>query len=123
VQRQPGTALAFVGGFAVISGFPPFGLILSEVLIIFGAFRQGQILSVSVLILCLILIFAGASRSIIQMACGDWEGEIATAERRWRLIPQFILLAASVTLTVWMPESMEQTIQSAIAALGGVIHG
>jgi hydrogenase-4 component F len=123
VQRQPGTACAFVGGFAGISGFPPFGLFLSELLIIFGAFQQGKIISVSLLILCLILIFAGASRSIIQIASGDWEGEIAIAETRWRLIPQFILLAASIVLTVWMPESMEQNIYSAIAAIGGVIHG
>jgi hydrogenase-4 component F len=123
VRCQPGTACAFVGGFAGISGFPPFGLFVSELLIILGAFRQGRILSVSILILCLILIFAGASRSILQIACGDWEGEIAVGEKRWRLIPQFVLLAASVTLTLWLPESMEQTIQSAVAAIGGGIHG
>ncbi|NLC71761.1 MAG: hydrogenase [Desulfuromonadaceae bacterium] len=120
---QPRTAIALVGGFAGISGFPPFGIFLSELLIIFGAFQKGSYSSVAVLIFSLILIFAGASRSIIRISFSNWEGQMKIGENLPRIAPSWILLLTSIGLTVWMPEKMEQIIQAVMTAIGGSLHG
>ncbi len=122
-RLMPRTFVAFFSGFAGISGFPPFGLFISELLIILGAFQQGAYVVVTLFILCLILIFAGASRSVIRMSFGSWNGEIQTGEKLLRIIPSYVLLAASVTLCIWIPDRIYQLILNAVAAIGGGFHG
>jgi hydrogenase-4 component F len=56
---MPKTFVAFFGGFAGISGFPPFGIFIGELLIIIGAFRTGNYIGVGLFILSLCVIFAG----------------------------------------------------------------
>jgi hydrogenase-4 component F len=119
----PKTFLAFFAGFAGISGFPPFGIFVSEILIIMGAFQQGRIISVSFFILALILIFAGASRLVMKMSFGAWNDEILVDENMARVLPSYALLLTSIILCVWLPDSLYQTILSAIATIGGSANG
>ncbi len=118
----PKTFTAFFAGFAGISGFPPFGIFVSELLIIIGAFQQGKTWSISIFILALTLIFAGASRLVTKMcfaACDD--PEVLVKENWARTLPSFALLLASITLCIWLPDPLYQTILSAIATIGGNI--
>jgi hydrogenase-4 component F len=120
----PKTFTAFFAGFAGISGFPPFGIFISELLIIIGAFQQGRNITVSIFIFALILIFAGASRLVSRMcfaSCDD--AEIIVKENLARTLPSFALLLASIVLCVWMPDSLYQTILAAIATIGGGVNG
>ncbi len=120
----PRTFTAFFAGFAGISGFPPFGIFVSELLIIIGAFQQGKKISVSIFILALILIFAGASRLVTRMCFASCEDPQILVEENWaRTLPSFALLAASLALCIWLPTSIYQTILSAIATIGGGING
>ncbi|MDD3813968.1 MAG: proton-conducting transporter membrane subunit [Desulfocapsaceae bacterium] len=119
----PKTFTAFFAGFAGISGFPPFGIFVSELLIIMGAFQQGRTIEVSIFILALILIFAGASRLVMKMSFGKWDEEILVDENWTRVLPSYALLLTSVILCVWLPDSLYQTILSAIATIGGSVNG
>ena len=120
----PRTFTAFFAGFAGISGFPPFGIFISEVLIIMGAFQQGKNISVSIFIFALILIFAGASRLVTRMCFSSCENPDILVEENWaRTLPSFALLAASLALCIWLPDSLYQTILSAIATIGGGVNG
>ncbi len=119
----PKTFTAFFAGFAGISGFPPFGIFVSELLIIIGAFQKGRTISVSIFILALILIFAGASRLVMKMSFGKWDEEILVDENWARVLPSYALLLTSVILCVWLPDSLYQTILSAIATIGGSVNG
>jgi len=120
----PKTAATFVAGFAGISGFPPFGLFISELLIIFGAVKAGRYVVVAIFIFCLILVFAGASRLVIQMVFGTRESDEILVPEQWkRALPPLVLLLTSMALVIWMPESITQTIIRAIATIGGTIHG
>ncbi len=119
----PKTFTAFFAGFAGISGFPPFGIFVSEILIIMGAFQQGWTVSVTVFIAALVLIFAGASRLVMRMSFGSYSGEILVDENLARTLPSYALLLTSIVLCVWLPDSLYQTIISAIATIGGGIHG
>lgn len=119
----PKSFTAFFAGFAGISGFPPFGIFVSELLIIMGAFQQGRKISISIFILALILIFAGASRLVMKMSFGKFDGDILIDETWLRVIPSYALLITSFILCVWLPDSIYQAILSAIATIGGGING
>ncbi|OQX06527.1 MAG: hydrogenase [Desulfobulbaceae bacterium A2] len=120
----PKTAVTFFAGFLGISGFPPFGLFLSELLIILGAIRAGRLVTVSLFIFCLVLIFAGASRLVLRMVFGDRDDDEMLVPERWlRVMSPLLLLLTSLALVIWMPETLTQTILKAISPIGGSIHG
>ncbi len=120
----PKTGITFFAGFAGISGFPPFGLFISELLIILGAIKAGRYVAISIFIFCLILIFAGASRLVMQMVLKDRDDvEIQVPEKWMRALPPLILLLTSLALVIWLPDSLYQTIQNAISSVGGTVNG
>ncbi len=120
----PITAATFLAGFAGISGFPPFGLFISELLIILGAIKAGRYVVISIFIFCLILIFAGASRLVMQMVFGEnEENDILVPEKWARALPPIILLLTSLALVIWLPDSIFHTIQNAISSIGGTVNG
>jgi len=124
VNLLPKTCIVFFAGFVGISGFPPFGIFVSELLIIMGAFQQGRNICVSIFIFALILIFAGASRLVMRMSFApSSEPGILVEENLARTLPSFALLLASIALCVWLPETVYQTILSAIATIGGGVNG
>ncbi len=119
----PKTFVAFFAGFVGISGFPPFGIFVSELLIIMGTFQQGRSISITIFILALVLIFAGASRLVMKMSFGKWDDEILLDETMARVLPSYALLLTSIILCIWLPDSLYQKILSAIATVGGSING
>ncbi len=124
LKTFPKTGIAFFAGFVGISGFPPFGLFVSELLIILGAIKAGRYVAISIFIFCLILIFAGASRLVMQMVFGEREDdEILVPEKWMRALPPLILLLTSLALVIWLPDSIYQTIQNAISSIGGTVNG
>jgi hydrogenase-4 component F len=124
LQLFPKTGATFFAGFAGISGFPPFGLFISELLIILGAIKAGRYVAISIFIFSLILIFAGASRLVMQMVYGEREeSDILVPENWWRALPPIVLLLTSLALVIWLPDSIFQTIQNAISSIGGTVNG
>ncbi len=123
VRRLPGTFLSFFGGFIGIAGLPPFGVFLSELLIILGAIRQGHTLASGLFIAGLVLVVAGFARIVTSMAFGPCQEEVLVEEHRLRVLPPLALLLTSAVLCVWMPEALYRTIVNTIAVIGGTIHG
>ena len=119
--HMPKTFVAFFAGFAGISGFPPFGMFIGELLIIVGAFRAGHYTMAAIFILSLCFIFAGLSNQIIKMSFGDVLDDITTPfpEKACLVWPQYVLLLTSLALCVWMPDILYQTIIDAATAMGG----
>jgi hydrogenase-4 component F len=118
-SRMPRTCVAFFGGFAGISGFPPFGIFLGELFIIIGAFRAGHYLGVGLFILSICVIFAGFAKHVIKISFGDHDGEVRQAESPLMVWPQYALLLTSVVLCFWMPERLYDTIVHAVHTIGG----
>ncbi len=118
-RLMPKTFVAFFAGFVGISGFPPFGIFISKLLIILGAFQMGRHFSISVFIFAIIVIFAGAARLVMKMSFGKYEKDITVDENLMRVVPLYALLLASIILSVWMPDSLYQTILDAISTVGG----
>ncbi len=124
LQQFPRTAITFFAGFTGISGFPPFGLFISELLIIFGAVKTGRYAVLAFFIFCLILIFAGVSRLVMRMVFGKRQNnEILVPEHWMRTLPPLVLLLTSTLLLIWLPDSMARILAEAVATIGGAIHG
>lgn len=124
LRLLPKTGAAFFAAFAGISGFPPFGLFVSELLIILGAIKAGRYVAISIFIFSLILIFAGASRLVMQMVFGQrHDDEILVPETWVRVLPPIVLLLTSLALVIWLPDTIYQTIQNAISSIGGTVNG
>jgi hydrogenase-4 component F len=122
VRRMPRTFLAFCAGFAGISGFPPFGIFIGEIFIVMGAFRGGHHVALGFLLASLCVVFAGFANHVLRMAFDDGGGaggEAPLAERTGMLWPQYALLAVSLVLCVWVPETLDRTIVHAVNTIGG----
>ncbi|WP_292460727.1 proton-conducting transporter membrane subunit [Methanothermococcus sp.] len=101
----PKTAFAFTLGAIGITGFPPLGLFLSELLIIFGAFAGHHYIVGLLLIIGLILVIAGFSKKIISI-CYSKSKEykvVKPLKESFGLYgPSLILLFLSFIITILM---------------------
>ncbi|MBC2734622.1 MAG: hydrogenase [Desulfobacteraceae bacterium] len=118
-RRMPKTFVAFFGGFAGISGFPPFGIFIGELFIIMAAFRTGHYLAVGLFVLSLCVIFAGFARHVMKISFDDVDTTIQIEETSIMVWPQYALLTTSMVLCFWIPETLYQTIVQALATTGG----
>ncbi|MGW8192852.1 MAG: proton-conducting transporter transmembrane domain-containing protein [Desulforhopalus sp.] len=123
VRSMPKTFVSFFAGFIGISGLPPFGLFISEVVIIVGAFQERRYVSVGMFLFTLVLVAAGAGRIFMSMSYGDTSEKLLIREKTLRLLPAYTLLLASLCLCIWMPDSVYATILNSIKILGGATHG
>ena len=124
IKYFPKTFLSFFAGFVGISGLPPFGIFISELFILIGAFQTGHPISAVLFMFSLLLVLAGAAQIVTDMSFGGNEQETPFGKERWlRIVPPYVLLLTSVVLCVWMPNEMYNTIMNTIQIIGGTIHG
>jgi hydrogenase-4 component F len=123
IKYFPKTFLSFFTGFIGISGLPPFGIFISELFILIGAFQTGHPISAVLFMFSLLLVLAGAAQIVTDMSFSVGECETFGKESLLRIVPPYVLLAASITLCVWMPNAMYNAIMNTIQIIGGTIHG
>jgi hydrogenase-4 component F len=123
VNKLPKTFVSFFAGFIGISGLPPFGMFISEMVIIIGAFQKHRYISVALFLFALVLVFAGAGRVFMTMSFGESSDKLLVKEKTLRLVAPYVLLLASITLCIWMPDVIYNAIIHAIDMVGGDIHG
>lgn len=119
VSRMPKTFVAFLGGFAGIAGFPPFGLFIGELLIIIAAFRTGHHVEIGLFILSLCVILAGLANNVLKISFDGSRPTRQVAEATGMVLPQYVLLMTSLVLCFWMPDTLYQTLIHAANAIGG----
>ena len=124
----PKTFCCYFAGCLGIAGLPPFGLFLSEMLILFAAFQQGLPLTGLLFAALLVLVLAGFTQGALRMSLGiEGHDESKSAarpkEQLLQVLPPLTLLSCSVLLCLWIPEPLRQVINDSIVLLGGHIHG
>jgi hydrogenase-4 component F len=123
VQLLPKTFVTFFGGFIGISGLPPFGIFISELMIVLGAFQTGHPVAAGLFIASLILVLAGFAQIVTSMSFAPCDEEVLVPEQMLRVIPPLLLLLTSIALSVWMPDALFQTLTDTISMIGGTVHG
>lgn len=122
IRHLPKTYVSFFAGFIGISGMPPFGMFISEMVIIIGAFQERRYICVTLFMLALTLVGAGVGRIFMSMSYGETTKKVLVKENTIRLLPSYALLLASVGLCIWMPEIVYTTILNSIKIIGGITH-
>jgi hydrogenase-4 component F len=123
LHRMPATGWLFLAGFLAISGFPPFGLFLSEFGIVRAALSNGHAWVGGVLLLLLAVAFVGMATNVLSMVQG--RAETANPAREpllARLMPALLALAILV-LGVYVPPPLERVLRQAAADIGGPALG
>jgi len=128
IKTMPVTgALLLVGGLA-IAGMPPFNIFLSEFLVMTSGFGSGQFLAASLMILLLVVIFAGFLRHLVPMVFGSPKGPgSAVPSDAWpgehgagmlAILPMVILVALVVVLGFYIPQPLQTLIRDAVHVFG-----
>jgi len=114
LRAAPLTGILWVVGFLAITGSPPFGSFLSEFTILHAAFNQGRIVVAILYLALLALVFVGMAGTVLQMAQGEPDSEIAGPKPSMlRIIPPMMLAICILVLGVYMPPHLDELLHAA----------
>jgi hydrogenase-4 component F len=121
VWRQfPVQGALWLAGAAAITGAPPFGLFLSELIILRAGFEGGYAWAVYAMVVLLIVIFIGFLNHFRAMY---FDGENASAAppakiSRWCVAPMWLALAPLLVFGLWWPSELWNYFLLAARSLG-----
>jgi len=117
----PVSAAIFLAGFFAITGSPPFGPFVSEVLILGAAFAAGRWLVGGLFLVFLFLVFAGMGGTSLAALQGRPSPGARSSPYRdsfTTAAPAIVLLAAVLVLGLYLPGPLRALLEAAAAALG-----
>jgi hydrogenase-4 component F len=111
----------WLAGAAAITGAPPFGLFLSELVILRAGFERGYDWAVYVMVVLLIVIFIGFLNHFRAMYfnAGTASDKSPTPVSRWCVAPMWLALAPLLVFGVWWPSDMWDHFMAAAHVLAG----
>jgi hydrogenase-4 component F len=116
----PVTALLMgVAALAAI-GLPPFGLFLSELIIISGGIAAGQVTASVLILVALVASFCGILQQLTRILLGAPKREHVSDARRTDGVPAMALLLGSlVVFSLWLPAPLLELMHRAAGIIGG----
>lgn len=120
LRRLPISGTLFLLSFFAVTGSPPFGLFVSEMLILKSIFAAGRWLVGALFLVCLFVVFAGMGATSLAALQGrppaaarksDYRDGFATAA------PALLLLGLVLLFGLHLPDAMKNLIAEAAAAL------
>jgi len=128
IKVMPVTGVFMLIGGLAIMGMPPFNIFVSEFLVLTSGFGGGQFLAASVMILLLVVIFAGFIRNLAPMVFGNprESGKAVPAEATigrddmgaLAILPMAVLAALVIILGFYMPGPLQTLIRDAVQVFG-----
>ena len=116
----PATGALWLMGFFAITGSPPFGTFLSELLILKGALDAGRTVIAVVYLALLAIIFIGMATSFLRMAQGaPPKPIIRTGESLLSILPPAAFAAVVFVLGVYIPPPLLALLRRLALSLGG----
>jgi hydrogenase-4 component F len=122
LRSLPITGPLWMAGFLAIAGAPPFGLFVSELIILKGALQTGKVFVAAVYLTALGVIFVGMARIVLPMVYGeaDETAGLGSGHGRdaWAVLPPMALGAAVLMLGLYLPPWLQQALTGAVRAAG-----
>lgn len=116
IRTQPAVGWGLVLGTAAIAGFPPFGLFVSEFLLLIATMEAKPWLSLG-LLMGLLIAFAGLFRHIQPMVYGNQpEGQTPV---KANMLPVYLHLALTLWLGLALPSALAQWFDQATRLITG----
>jgi hydrogenase-4 component F len=123
LRRIPWSGVLWVAGFLAITGSPPFGPFLSELVILKAAIDGGHPLIAALYLALLVIIFVGMGTIVLRMAQpGEADAPPPPAgprETAGAIVPPLALACAVLLLGVWVPPALHRLLERASASLLG----
>ncbi len=131
IRVLPISGVLWVAGFLSITGSPPFGPFLSELIILRSAIEQGQPIVAAAYLLLLSIIFIAMAAIVLRMyqgsafldpAGGRQPGSgpaVPAVESPLAVIPPIILAVSVLVLGVYFPPMLKDLLQHAAREIAG----
>jgi len=120
MRIMPFTGAIFAIGIFAIAGMPPFSIFTSELGIILSAFGKGRYLTAALVLIFLLLVFAGFVTRMLRMFFGEPEGEIIKGEFGAINLAAIIVLLAVICITgLYLPPNIRSLMESAARIITG----
>lgn len=126
--RFPVTGALWLAGAVAITGAPPFGLFVSELTLMRAGFATSNAWAVIVLMLLLIVIFAGFLNHFRAMYLDDRPVErpltppSAVVASTWMSAPMWLALIPVFVFGLWWPQGLWHFFATIAADLGGPVR-
>jgi hydrogenase-4 component F len=119
--RYPVQGSLWLAGAAAITGAPPFGLFLSELVILRGGLEMHYAWAVAAMLLLLIVIFVGFLNHFREMYFRSPEpgADGTLALSKWCVAPMWLALAPLLLLGLWWPSGVWEHFSAIAHVLGG----
>ena len=118
-QAMPWTGAAFLAATLALIGLPPFGLFVSEILVLRAGFAGGHAWAAGAALALLVAVFGGVLRAVNRMLHGaPPDGLPAGEPSRWPLVPVGVNLALLVALGVAFPAGLAAALARIVQAVG-----
>jgi hydrogenase-4 component F len=115
----PGTGGLLAAGVLALVGLPPFGLFVSEVLLIRAGWMSGHVVLTAVVLVLMLVAFASLVHHLQQMLFGQVPTGVRTGEPvTWPLV----LLAAPVLLLAWIGTAIPVDLQLLLTRAAEVLR-
>jgi hydrogenase-4 component F len=122
MRRLPVSAGLFTAGFFAITGSPPFGPFVSELLVLNAAMGARRYAVAALYLILLAVIFIGMGSTVLAVVQGippeDAEGR-SFRESAFKTIPIAGTLALVLMLGLWIPDWVSTLLHDAARLLGG----
>lgn len=118
---MPVTGALWTAGFLAVAGSPPFGIFVSEFLILKGMLAQDSYGVAAAYLTALAVIFVGMSVAVLRMVQGNWPPDLPRSRHETLLsvLPPLALCLAVLTLGLWVPDRLWHFLQRGAALIDG----
>jgi hydrogenase-4 component F len=121
MRRLPISGSLFLVGFLAITGAPPFGPFVSELLILTAAIDAQRWFVAAAYLVLLAVIFVGMGSTVLAVVQGvppeDPEGK-TFRESPMKVVPMFASLGLVLMMGIWIPEPLTELLYAAAKLLG-----
>ena len=112
---NPGLSVGFALSVVAIAGLPPFGVFMSEFMLVSSSFARQPWLAV-ILVFGLLLAFGALVIHLQRVLFGEPSPSVASSKASY--IPLFVHLALVLTAGLWLPEPVVRWFRAVAAQLG-----
>jgi hydrogenase-4 component F len=112
---HPVLAVGLALGVIAIAGLPPFGMFMSEFMLVSTSFARQPLLAL-VLVIGLVIAFGALVLRMQEMLFGEPSGPVGRVKASY--LPLFIHLALVLVAGLWLPEPVIRWFRSVAAQLG-----
>ncbi|MCK9323673.1 MAG: hypothetical protein M0P07_06980, partial [Candidatus Methanomethylophilaceae archaeon] len=105
-KKMPFTSTMLIVGTMAIVGMPVFSVFIGEIAILYSAMDAGMWWMTAIIVMLLLIVFAGFALHIFPMIGGDTEKDVNDPKSIVRALPLIILTGITLFFGLFMPNEI-----------------